>query len=119
MSRYSDLERQVAIGEKVLGEMTFDIVVPEEGVANVEGCYRVDGGNWQVYCFTKSDNGASRTGAPIIRSKAIFQSGITGVSGVVPAEWTLNKMTIRKILAEAVGVDGWIEVSGPDSLILK
>jgi hypothetical protein len=115
----SEFADQIGAGEKVLGEITFDIIVPEEGVAHVEGCYRINGGNWQVYYLTNQDKGAPWTGAPIVRSKAIFQSGISGVSGVVPGGWILNKRTIKKILAEAIGVDGWIEVSGPDSLILK
>jgi hypothetical protein len=116
-SEPSEFEDQVGAGKKVLGEITFDIVVPEEGVANVEGCYRITGGNWQVYYLTNWR--APWTGAPIIRSNAIFQSGIAGVDGVVPGSWILNKKTIKKLLAEAVGVDGWIEVTGPDSLILK
>ncbi len=49
----------------------------------------------------------------------MFSSGIAGVSGVVPSNWILNKKTVKAILAEAVAVDGWIEVTGPDSLILK
>jgi hypothetical protein len=83
-SGQSELEDQVRTGEKVLEKITFDIVVPEEGVKNVEGCYRINSGNWEVYYFTKWHTGTSLT-APIIRSKAIFQSGISGVSGVVPA----------------------------------
>jgi hypothetical protein len=38
---------------------------------------------------------------------------------MVPTNWILNKKTIKRLLAETAGVDGWIEVSGPDSLILK
>jgi hypothetical protein len=114
-----EFEDQVGAVRKVLGEISFDIVVPEEGVATVEGCYRINEGNWQVYYLTNRDNGALWTGAPAINSKAVFHSDISGVSGVVPCDWILNKKTIKRILAEAVGVDGWIEVSGPDSLILK
>src|SRR5262249_23583268 len=102
-------EFELGTEEKELGEITFDIVAPEEGVSTVEGCYRIDGGNWQVYYLTNWHNGSPWTGGPAINSKAVFQSGISGVSGVVPGNWLLNKRTIRKILAEAVGVDGWIE----------
>jgi hypothetical protein len=106
-------------GNRKLGEITFDIIVPEEGVAHAEGCYRVDGGNWHVYYFTNCHHGAPWTAEPTIRTDAIFQSGISGVSGMVPTNWILNKKTIKRLLAETAGVDGWIEVSGPDSLILK
>jgi hypothetical protein len=114
-----ELEDQVGTGEVALGEVTFDIVVPEEGVRHAEGCYRIYGGNWHVCYLTNWHDGASWTGDPAIRSAAIFQSGISGASGIVPADWILNRKTIKKILAEAVGVDGWIEVSGPNSLILR
>jgi hypothetical protein len=112
-------EAQAGAEEKMLGEITFDIVVPTEGVNNVEGCYRINGGNWQVYYLTNWRHRASPTSAAIIESNALFQSGISGVSGVVPGDWTLNKRRIKEILAEAVGVDGWIEVTGPNSQILK
>lgn len=56
-SEPSEFEGPVGAGEKVLGEITFDIVVPEEGVTNVEGCYRINGGNWQVYYLANLDIG--------------------------------------------------------------
>jgi hypothetical protein len=106
-------------GNRKLGEITFDIIVPEEGVAHAEGCYRVDGGNWHVYYFTNCHHGGPWTAEPTIRADAVFQSGISGVSGMVPTNWILNRKTIKRLLAETAGVNGWIEVSGPDSLILK
>ena len=118
-SEQCELEDQVGARKVALGEVTFDIVVPEEGVRYAEGCYRINGGNWHVYYVKNWHNGAPWTGEPTIRSDAIFQSGISGVDGIVPADWILNKKTIKKILVEAVGVDAWIEVSGPNSLILR
>lgn len=115
----SESEDQVRANEKAWGEIAFDVVVPDEGVGIVEGCYRTNGGNWHVYYLANQRDDASSISAPIIMSQAVFQSGISGVSGVVPAGWILNKETIKKILAEAVGVDGWIEVYAPDSLMLK
>ncbi len=101
-----------------IGEITFDIVVPDEGVTHVDGCYRVNGGNWQVYYLTNRNDGVSSIVAPAI-GNAVFSSGITGVSGIVPADWVLTKTSTQAILAEVVGVDGWIEVTGPNSLIIK
>ncbi len=103
------------------GEITFDIVVPEEGVIVVEGCYRIDGGNWHVYIFAKQGFSMSAFGRsePHIRRNAVFSSDITGVSGIVPDNWVLNKKTVMGMLAMALGVDEWTEVCGLDSLILK
>ena len=117
--RASEPEPQISAGEKVLGEITFDIVAPEYGTTHVEGCYRLNGGNWLVYYLTNYQDDESPIDAPIIDRKAVFSSGLAGVSGFFPANWLLNKKTIRDVLAEAVGVDGWVEVTGQDSLGLK
>ncbi len=115
----SESEPRIGAGGKVLGEITFDIIVPEDGVTHVEGCYRLNSGNWLVYYLTNYHRHGSSIDTPIINRKAVFSSGIAGVSGFFPADWLLNKKTIGEILAEAVGVDGWVEVTGPDSLALK
>ena len=115
----SESEPQVVAGAMVLGEITFDIIVPEEGTTHVEGCYRLNGGNWLVYYLTNTSTYRPSSGAFHINKEAVFSSGIAGVSGHLPADQLLNKRTIGEILAEAVGVDGWIEVTGPDSLTLK
>jgi hypothetical protein len=86
---------------------------------HIEGCYRIDGEDWKVPYFTHWRNGNLWMGAPLIRDEAIFQSGIAGVDGVFPVDTVLNKKTVMKILAEVVGTEGWTEVSGPNSLILK
>ena len=108
-------------GSGAKGEITFDIVVPEEGATVVEGCYRINGGNWQVYIFAKQGWSESTFGRspPHVRRDAVFSSGISGVSGIVPASSVLNKKTVMTILAEAVAVEEWTEVSGLDSLMLK
>jgi hypothetical protein len=103
-------------GSGAKGEVTFDIVVPEDGVTFVEGCYRINGGNWEVYFFRKENRWS---GAPRIRRNAVFSSGITGLDGVVPDNWVLNKRTVMGMLAVALGVEEWTEVVGLDSLILK
>jgi hypothetical protein len=108
------LESQADAGAK--GEITFDIVVPEDGVTFVEGCYRINGGNWQVFFFRKE---SPQSGAPRIRRNAVFSSGIRGVSGVITDYWVFNKKTVMGMLAVALGVEEWTELIGPDSLILK
>jgi hypothetical protein len=109
------LESQIAKGG-AQGEITFDIIVPEDGVTFVEGCYRIDGGNWQVYHLTHESTWRKD---PYLKRDTVFSSGISGVSGVVSKSLVLNKKTVMEILAAATGVDLWIEVTGPDSLVLK
>ncbi len=99
VSEASDSNSEVGAGEKVLGEITFDIVVPDEGVTHVEGCYRHKNGNWQVYYLTNRHDKKLLVDAPLIKTKAVFASGIDGVSGVVPSRWILNKKNIMEIFS--------------------
>ena len=103
------------------GEVTFDIVVPEDGGTVVEGCYRINGENWQVYIFAKQGWSQCKWGRspPHIRRNVIFSSGITGVQGIIPANWVLNKKAVMGMLAVALSVEEWTEVWGLDSLTLK
>lgn len=105
--------------EAVVGELTFDTILTEDGASHVEGCYRFSGGNWLVFYFTNQHISGPAIHTPIIRPNAVFSSGIGGVNGYFPPGWLLNKKTVGEILADAVGVDGWVEVVGPDSLLLK
>jgi hypothetical protein len=102
-------------GSAAKGEITFDIVVSEDGETFAEGCYRINHGNWQVFFFTKESPGRT----PYIKRNAVFSSGICGVGGVVPDNWVLNKKTVMGMLAVALAVEEWTEVRGPDSLILR
>jgi hypothetical protein len=86
----------VAAGAKLLGEITFEIVVPEQGVTHVEGYYRQSNGNWHVYYLTNRAGGSRSIDSPIIEKQAIFSSGIGGVSGIVPLNWILKKRQLKK-----------------------
>jgi hypothetical protein len=99
-----------------LGEITFDVVVREEGARIVEGCYRIDGEDWKVFLLAKESDAF---GSPCIKSDAVFESGISGIYGVVAADLVLNKQAVLRILTELVGVDTWTEVKGPNSLVLR
>ena len=119
-SERSNLATEVdGIEATVSGDITFDIVIPKEGVSIVEGCYRIDGEDWKAYILMSEHNRACSVGGPLIRSHEVFQSGISGVYGVVPADQVLSKEAVMRILAKAVGVETWTEVSGPNSLILR
>jgi len=101
---------------KTSGEITFDIVVPEEGAPVVEGCYRIEGENWKVYLLA---NESDAFGSPRFENDAVFQSGVSGIYGVISADRVLNKKAVLRILTEAVGVDTWTEVDGPSGLVLR
>ena len=97
------------------GEISFDIVIPEDAdIDDLEGCYRLDGGHWTVFYFTRRWDGQ-----PGIVKNAIFNSGVRGVNANYPKDKILNKILVKEILSGALGVGEWREVIGPDSLTLK
>ena len=91
-----ELETRVDAYELVMGELTFDTVVSADGLSHVEGCYRLNRGNWLVYYLTNYSRYLALY-APVIDCKAVFSSGIGGVSGFFPPGWLLNKKTIGEI----------------------
>ncbi len=51
----------LARGYPVKAEITFDFVMTED-MPFVEGCYRMDDGDWQVFMFRHSRRGAEPVG---------------------------------------------------------
>ena len=94
-------------------EISYDLVMEEE-MAFVEGAFRLLGGAWQVFIFTRL-NAADR---PIWRHDQ-WESGATGVVVTFPSERALNKAAVEAVLSEALGVAEWVEVRGPDSMQLR
>ena len=101
------------------GQVTFDTVVPEEGTSHIEGCYRIGDGDWKVFYFTTSQSMLSSTRHIGVRRDVTFQSGISGMDGILPAGTVLNKKECIRIISDGTGVDRWSEIAGPNSLILK
>jgi hypothetical protein len=99
------------------GEITFDIFIDEDTPHDVfEGCYRVPPNDWKVFYFTKwwqDDSG------PEIIKDAVFSSGVLGINVKYAKDQILNKLAVKRVLSEALGVQNWVEVKGPDSLRLK
>jgi hypothetical protein len=94
-------------------EITFDLVMTED-MPFVEGCYRLDGGEWQVFTFTHS------TGERVkVKTKVVWRSGVTGLNAFLPEDSKINKSVVLDVLSETLGVTEWIEVRGPDSIKLR
>ena len=83
----------------------------------VEGTYRLPGRFWEVMVLRKADVPAlrHRPSEPPIE----WSSGITGTIFDVPRAAVLNRQYIQEALAVAFGTDGWVEVQGPDSMVLR
>jgi hypothetical protein len=99
----------------VKAEITFDLVMTED-MPFVEGCYRLDEGDWQVFMFRHSGRGAEPAG---VKRDLVWDSGVTGLNVILPDDSKINKSLVLIVMSEILGVTEWIEVRGPDSIKLR
>ena len=95
-------------------EITWDLVMSED-MSFAEGYYRLEGGDWQVVT-------AFKTGGihPVcVRNGVKWDSGVTGMNIILPDDAMISKSSLLQIMSDALGVDHWREVTGPDSMNLR
>ncbi len=93
-------------------EFSFDVIVDDD-MNWVEGTYRLPGKFWEVMLFGKQD-------VPTLQYRTgQWPSNIAGTVFDVPREAKLNRQYIQQALAAAFGIDSWVEVQGPDSMVLR
>ncbi len=97
-------------------EFSFDIIM-EDDMNYVEGTYRLPGRFWEVMIFRRSDvpQLQHRPNQPPVE----WSSGITGTVFDVPRGENLNREYVRKALRVAFGHEDWVEIRGPDSMVLR
>jgi hypothetical protein len=97
-------------------EISFDTVL-EGDEDYIEGTYRLPGKFWQVMVWRKADflDLRFRPNQPPLE----WESGITGVVFDVPRTAKLNRPYIFWAMTEAFGYRDWVEVAGPDSMVLR
>lgn len=94
------------------GEISYDLVMKDE-MDFVEGSYRLQDGEWQVFIVSK---------APLERPEMTPCHWASGVAGIVirlPLFVRLNKQVVEQMMSEWLGVKEWQEVRGPDSMQLR
>jgi hypothetical protein len=99
----------------VKAEITFDLIMTED-MPFVEGCYRLDGDEWQIFMFRHSRQGIEPVG---IKRHLIWDSGVTGLNVILPDHSKINKSIVLDEMSRMLGVAEWIEVRGPDSMKLR
>ena len=87
----------------------------DEDMQFIEGCYRLAGGEWQVVVAFKRDEVVEVN----VRSGLSWESGMTGMNVVFPLGTTINASVLLGVMSEHLGVEHWLEVLGPDSLMLR
>jgi hypothetical protein len=96
-------------------EITFDLVM-EDNMSFVEGCYRLEGSEWQVFMFRKSRRGMEAIG---IKTNLAWKSGVIGINVIVPDDTVIDKSLVLKTLSDILEISEWSEVCGPDSMRLR
>lgn len=93
------------------GEISYDLVMDDD-MSFVEGTFRSPGGPWQVIIVSKGN------GPNVEVQPSVWESGVGGLVINVPRKIRLNRAVVEAELARTVGVEGWVQVVGPDSMTL-
>jgi hypothetical protein len=99
-------------------EISFDTLLEEENVY-VEGSYRLPGRFWQVVVFRKGNVPEVQHEPSRWEKPTPWEQEITGIVITVPQEAKVDRGYLLRVISQATGYDGWVEVSGPDSMILR
>jgi hypothetical protein len=97
----------------ISGEISYDLVMNDD-MSFIEGCFRLPYKDWQVIIIAKVPN--------IIKPEiklGQWQSGVTGVHILIPKTMRLNSDRVEQFLTSIYGVEYWLPVRGPDSMVLR
>lgn len=93
-------------------EISFDLVMAAD-MAFVEGTYRLPGGEWQVFIFSKRPMSSPQV------SRVTWGSGVSGIHVACPIDMPLDQSVVERLMSGAAEVDHWQQVRGPDSMQLR
>ena len=93
-------------------EISFDTGLGEDETI-VEGSYRVPGKLWQIFLFRKESV------TELHHRFGEWPSGITGIEFDVPGEVVLDRDYMLRAFSTVFETEDWVEVRGPDSLLMK
>jgi hypothetical protein len=94
------------------GEISYDLVM-EHDMSFVEGTFRLAGARWQVFIVSRG-----AVTEPKVKHEK-WENGITGVFLRFPEAERLDKKIVEWLLGQALDVEKWTEVRGPDSMKLR
>jgi hypothetical protein len=78
-----------------------------------EGAYRLAGTFWEVFVVGQFEV------EDIVVRRNTWNSGITGISIMVPSHQALSVGEVETLLARTLEISGWSRVRGPDSIVLR
>jgi hypothetical protein len=99
-------------------EVSFDTVLGEDN-AWAEGSYRLPGEPWKVVIFRKDDVPEVRCEASRWRRPTRWEREAAGVVISFPRTARMGRDDLLGVMSKAFGCTGWVQVSGPDSIVLR
>lgn len=99
-------------------EICFDTVLGEDNVV-VEGCYRLPGEFWKVVIFQKDDVSDLEVQPCTGQRATRWEDETTGVVLRFPRTAKLGRDEFLHAMSEVYGSSDWMQVDGPDSMMLR
>ena len=99
-------------------EISFDTVLEEDN-GWVEGSYRLPGEFWKVVIFQKDDVPEFRCQPTNWQRPTRWEREITGMVIRFPRTARMGRADLLQAMSKAVGFSEWVEVRGPDSMMLR
>lgn len=119
----SDLESEGGFDPKSahLGkrpEISFDLVMEEDNGC-MEGSYRLPGEFWKVVIFQKDDVPELRSQPSRWQRPTRWEREINGVVIRFPRTARMGRDDLLRAMAQVFGRSDWVQVDGPDSMMLR
>jgi hypothetical protein len=99
-------------------EISFDTVLEEDN-GWVEGSYRPPGEFWKVVVFQKEDVPEIRCQPTNWKRPTRWEREITGMVIRFPRTARIGRADLLQAMSKAVGFSEWVDVRGPDSMMLR
>lgn len=99
-------------------EISFDLVVKEDN-AWMEGSYRLPDEFWKVVIFRKCDVPELRSQMSKWQRPTKWEREITGVVIHFPQTAKMGPDDLIRAMTQVFGRNDWVQVGGPDSMMLR
>jgi hypothetical protein len=99
-------------------EISFDLALDKDN-GWMEGSYRLPGELWKVVIFQKDDVPDLRIEPSRWQRPTRWEREITGVVIRFPRTASMGRDDLLRAMSQAFGCSDWVQVHGPDSIILR
>ncbi|MCA9042108.1 MAG: hypothetical protein KDA65_17280 [Planctomycetaceae bacterium] len=99
-------------------EISFDLVC-EEDTDFMEGSYRLLGELWNVFILRKDDVQEMQIKPTTWRKFTVWERDCNGIVIRFPMDVIMHRENILDAMSQAFGINDWIQIQGPNSMVLR